>query len=115
MAGDRKAPIRGGDQSRATRERRIAKRLAGGRPVDYLAQPTNLEEGKDLGGLSLTHWLVVLLVVVILFGAGKLPRLMGDLATGIKTFKRTLNEDDAADKPPAVTASTERRQPAETR
>ena len=67
-----------------------------------------------MGGLSLTHWLVVLLVMVVLFGAGKLPRLMGDLATGIKTFKRSLG-DDAGDSPPVATASTERRQPIEGR
>lgn len=65
-----------------------------------------------MGGLSLTHWLVVLLVMVILFGAGKLPRLMGDLATGIKSFKRNF-EDDAADGRPAATQSTEQRQPIE--
>ena len=48
-----------------------------------------------MGGLSLTHWLVVLLVVVILFGAGKLPRLMGDLAKGIKSFKKEMTEEGA--------------------
>jgi sec-independent protein translocase protein TatA len=50
-----------------------------------------------LGGLSLTHWLVVLLVVAILFGAGKLPRLMGDLAKGIKTFKNTMRDYEPAE------------------
>ncbi len=68
-----------------------------------------------MGGLSLTHWLVVLLVFVLLFGAGKLPRLMGDFATGIKSFKRTLNENDGAESSPAMTASTEPRRPVETR
>ena len=49
-----------------------------------------------MGTFSLTHWLVVLLVVMLLFGAGKIPRLMGDLAKGIKIFKSGLNEDDPA-------------------
>ncbi len=114
-AGDRKAPIlrlpAGGP---APAPGAVAKRLAARRPVDYVAQPTVPEEGKDLGGLSLTHWLVVVLVMVILFGAGKLPRLMGDLATGIKSFKRTL-EDDTSDSPPVATARTERPQPIESR
>jgi sec-independent protein translocase protein TatA len=72
-------------------------------------------EGNDLGGLSLTHWLVVLLVFALLFGAGKLPRLMGELASGIKNFKRSLNEDDGPEAPPAVTASAEPRRPVESR
>ncbi|HZU89164.1 MAG TPA: twin-arginine translocase TatA/TatE family subunit, partial [Stellaceae bacterium] len=36
---------------------------------------------------SVPHLLVILLLVVILFGAGKLPRVMGDFAKGIKAFK----------------------------
>jgi len=72
-----------------------------------------LEEGKDLGGLSLTHWLVVLLVFVLLFGAGKLPRLMGDLATGIKAFKRNMNEDEASESPPATPVAADQRRPIE--
>jgi sec-independent protein translocase protein TatA len=36
------------------------------------------------------HWLLVLLVFVLLFGAGKISGLMGDLAKGIKTFKKEM-------------------------
>ncbi len=36
-----------------------------------------------MGSFSLLHWLVVLVIVVLLFGAGKLPRVMGDFAKGI--------------------------------
>ena len=50
-----------------------------------------------MGSFSLTHWLVVLLVVLILFGAGKLPRLMGDFAKGIKNFKTNLKDDEASE------------------
>lgn len=54
-----------------------------------------------MGGLSLTHWLVVLLIVLLLFGAGKLPRVMGDFAKGIKAFKSGMKEEeDAAVTPP---------------
>jgi sec-independent protein translocase protein TatA len=49
-----------------------------------------------LGSFSLTHWLVVLAIVLILFGAGKLPRVMGDFAKGIKNFKAGMKDDDPA-------------------
>lgn len=48
-------------------------------------------------GLSIGHILLIVLVVLIVFGAGKLPHVMGDLAKGVKNFKKGLNEDD--DKP----------------
>ena len=38
------------------------------------------------------HWLLVLLVFVLLFGAGKISGLMGDLAKGIKNFKKEMAE-----------------------
>ena len=44
--------------------------------------------------MSLMHWAIVAIVVFLLFGAGKLPRLMGDVAEGIKAFKRGMKEDD---------------------
>ena len=47
-----------------------------------------------MGSFSLTHWLVVLAIVLILFGAGKLPRVMGDFAKGIKNFKVGMKDDD---------------------
>lgn len=50
-----------------------------------------------MGSMSLTHWLVVLLIVLVLFGAGKIPRLMGDMAKGIKAFKSGM-KDEMADK-----------------
>jgi sec-independent protein translocase protein TatA len=45
-------------------------------------------------GLSFWHILVVLVVVLVVFGAGKLPNVMGDLGKGIKSFKEGLNADD---------------------
>lgn len=46
-------------------------------------------------GISIWQILVVLLIILILFGAGKLPRVMGDLARGIKSFKTGLKDEDA--------------------
>jgi sec-independent protein translocase protein TatA len=56
-----------------------------------------------MGSMSLVHWLVVLAIVLVLFGAGKLPRVMGDFAKGIKAFKAGMAEEDppAASPPPA--------------
>jgi len=48
-----------------------------------------------MGSMSLMHWLVVLAIVLVLFGAGKLPRVMGDFAKGIKAFKSGMAEEDA--------------------
>ncbi len=45
-------------------------------------------------GISLSHLLIVMLIVLILFGAGKLPSVMNELAKGIKSFKNTLKDDD---------------------
>jgi sec-independent protein translocase protein TatA len=47
-----------------------------------------------MGSMSLMHWLVVLAIVLVLFGAGKLPRVMGDFAKGIKAFKSGMKEEE---------------------
>jgi sec-independent protein translocase protein TatA len=49
-----------------------------------------------MGSFSIWHWLIVLVIVLLLFGAGKIPKLMGDMAKGVKAFKKGLNEDDDA-------------------
>ena len=49
-----------------------------------------------MGSFSIWHWLVVLLVVLLLFGSGKISGLMGDLATGIKSFRKNMREDEDA-------------------
>lgn len=52
-----------------------------------------------MGSFSIWHWLIVLVIVLLLFGAGKIPSLMGDMAKGVKAFKKGLaEEDDAAAK-----------------
>lgn len=49
-------------------------------------------------GLSIGHILIVLVVVLILFGAGRLPKVMGDLGKGIRNFKDGLRDDEDAPK-----------------
>jgi len=58
------------------------------------------------------HWLILLVIVLLLFGAGKVPKLMGDMAKGVTAFKKGLKEgEDEAAKPatetqPQVTEQT---------
>jgi sec-independent protein translocase protein TatA len=47
-----------------------------------------------MGSLSIWHWLVVGVIVLLLFGRGKISELMGDVAGGIKAFKKGMAEDD---------------------
>ena len=47
-----------------------------------------------MGSLSIWHWLIVILVVVMLFGRNKISDLMGDVAKGVKSFKKGLADDD---------------------
>ena len=58
-----------------------------------------------MGSFSIWHWLIVLVVVVVLFGGrGKLSSIMGDAAKGIRAFQRGLKgEDDTTPDQPAGT------------
>jgi sec-independent protein translocase protein TatA len=47
-----------------------------------------------MGSFSVWHWLIVLVIVLVLFGRGKIPELMGDVAKGIKSFKKGMSDDD---------------------
>lgn len=54
-----------------------------------------------MGGLSVWHWLVVGIVVLLLFGKGRFSDMMGDVAKGIKSFKKGMTEEDEPAKPAA--------------
>ncbi|MGO4567142.1 twin-arginine translocase TatA/TatE family subunit [Rhizobium sp. 2YAF20] len=55
-----------------------------------------------MGSFSVWHWLIVLAILLLLFGRGKIPELMGDVAKGIKNFKTGMAEaDSGAVSPPA--------------
>jgi sec-independent protein translocase protein TatA len=47
-----------------------------------------------MGSLSIWHWIVVIAVVLLLFDRGKISDLMGDVAQGIKAFKKGMQDDD---------------------
>lgn len=44
--------------------------------------------------LSISHLVVLLLIILVVFGAGKLPNVMGDLGKGIKNFRKGLKDDE---------------------
>ena len=46
-----------------------------------------------MGSFSIWHWLIVLVVVLLVFGRGKIPELMGDMAKGIKSFRKGMSDD----------------------
>jgi sec-independent protein translocase protein TatA len=50
-----------------------------------------------MGSFSIWHWLIVLVVVLLLFGRGKIPELMGDMAKGIKSFKKGMADENEAE------------------
>lgn len=57
-----------------------------------------------MGGFSLVHWIIVLLVILILFGRGRISEIMGDFGKGIKSFKQGINDEDkpASAPPPRI-------------
>ena len=72
-----------------------------------------------MGGFSLWHWLIVGLVILLLFGKGRFSDMMGDVAKGLKSFKKGMSEDEEAEQqrrltterpleaaPPAAPAAT---------
>ncbi|MFN9497052.1 MAG: twin-arginine translocase TatA/TatE family subunit [Erythrobacteraceae bacterium] len=71
-----------------------------------------------MGFGSLWHWIIVLVIVLVLFGRGRISEMMGDFGKGISSFKKGLNEtEDTVNKavrldPPAAPAETPAAQPA---
>ena len=49
-----------------------------------------------MGFGSIWHWVIVLIVVLVLFGRGRVSDIMGDFGKGIKSFKQGLADDDAS-------------------
>ena len=62
-----------------------------------------------MGSFSLVHWIIVGLVILVLFGRGKISETMGDFGKGIRSFKKGLSDEDERREtpppapPPAIT------------
>jgi len=78
------------------------------------ARPVGAED-YPMGSLSIWHWIVVIAVVLLLFGRGKISELMGDVAQGIKAFKKGMSDEETAKTEPAPSepAKTIEHQPAQ--
>jgi sec-independent protein translocase protein TatA len=48
----------------------------------------------SMGSFSIWHWLIVGIVVLVLFGKGRIADVMGDFGKGIKSFKKGMAEED---------------------
>lgn len=59
-----------------------------------------------MGSLSIGHWIVVLAVVILVFGAGKIPVALGDIARGLKIFRREMADGGPAATGPAEAGAT---------
>lgn len=60
-----------------------------------------------MGSLSIWHWLIVLLVIILVFGTGKLRNLGRDLGGAIKGFKEGMKEGTESASPPASAQKVE--------
>src|SRR5438477_601326 len=69
-------------------------------PNDGVGEPVSWRV-RLMGPLSIWHWIIVIAVVLLLFGRGKISELMGDVAQGIKAFKKGMSEDEVAKTDPA--------------
>lgn len=71
-----------------------------------------------MGSLSIWHWLIFLVVVLLMFGgSGKISAIMGDMAKGIKSFRKGLADDEDEAKKKAEADAVQRTidvKPAET-
>ena len=47
-----------------------------------------------MGSMSIWHWVIVALIVMLLFGKGRISEMMGDLAKGINSFKKGLADEE---------------------
>ena len=59
-----------------------------------------------MGSFSIWHWLIVIVVIMLLFGRGKISDLMGDVAKGVKSFKKGLADDDDEPAPKPIESNS---------
>lgn len=57
-----------------------------------------------MGGFSIWHWLIVLIIVALVFGTKKLRNIGGDVGSAIKSFRKGMEEGDEKSKPSELKA-----------
>jgi sec-independent protein translocase protein TatA len=69
-----------------------------------------------MGSFSIWHWLIVLVIVLVLFGRGRVSEIMGDFGKGIKSFKQGMDDEktEKTTTPPAQISSKPADAPAST-
>ncbi|HMC90890.1 MAG TPA: twin-arginine translocase TatA/TatE family subunit [Allosphingosinicella sp.] len=60
-----------------------------------------------MGGLSIWHWLIMGIVLLLLFGKGRFSDMMGDVAKGLKSFKKGISEEDEEHRAAAAARAAE--------
>jgi sec-independent protein translocase protein TatA len=61
-----------------------------------------------MGGFSIWHWLIVGIIILLLFGKGRFSDMMGDVAKGLKSFKKGMSEEEETPVKPTVVAEPRR-------
>jgi sec-independent protein translocase protein TatA len=68
----------------------------------YITVESEEKERKMIGGLGLPELLIILVIIMVIFGAGKLPEIGAGLGQGIKNFKKAMRETKEIDVTPAA-------------
>lgn len=72
-----------------------------------------------MGSMSIWHWIIVAVIVLLLFGKGRISEMMGDMGKGIKSFKKGLADEESPpssqpSQPPLVTQQPQQPSPLNT-
>jgi len=63
---------------------------------------TSEEEATSMFGLGTQELIIILVIILVIFGAGKLPQIGGALGKGIRDFKKGMDNDDDDDEPKVI-------------
>ena len=80
-----------------------------GPPIQKSAKVEPFAKGAGMFGLGYQELLIILVIVLILFGANRLPELARSLGSSVKEFKKGVNEAQAEDKAAAVRKEEEKK------
>ena len=64
-----------------------------------------------MGSFSIWHWLIVIILVLLLFGKGRISDMMGDLGKGLKSFKQGMSDEEEQKRADAQRAADQRQIP----